>query len=153
MKKFLWIVCILLLASCASMTANEPLNILGEWRIEYIGERPVIDHSPATIAFEKGGKFGGNAGCNRYFGSFTLAGAELQIDKGIGSTRMMCAVEALMEQENRLFQVLPMAATVSLDNGLLLITDNAGQQLLKAAPQDATLEIGCWAPFAAQFSP
>lgn len=114
------------------MTANESLNILGEWRIEYIGERPVIDNSPATIAFEEGGRFGGNAGCNRYFGSFTLDGAKLQIGKGTGSTKMMCAVEALMEQEDRLLQVLPMAARVSLDNGLLLITDKAGKQLLKA---------------------
>jgi len=134
MKNILWLVGVLFVAGCQSMTASEPLNIIGEWRIEYIGERPVIDHSPATIAFEEDGKFAGNAGCNRYFGSFKLDGVNLQIDKGLGSTRMMCAVESLMEQENRLFQVLPMAATVSLDNGLLLIMDKAGKQLLKGVP-------------------
>jgi len=134
MKNVLWLVGFLLLSSCSSMSANEPVNILGEWRIEYIGERPVIDSSPATITFDEDGRFGGNASCNRYFGSYKLEGAKLEIGEAIGSTRMMCAVEALMEQEKRLFQFLPMAATVSLENGLLVITDIAGKQLLRAAP-------------------
>ena len=133
MKKIIWPVFISLLTGCASTVGSQAPDILGEWHIEYIGERPVIDHSPATIAFERDGRFGGNASCNRYFGSYTLQGSQIRVDERVGATKMMCAVEALMEQEDRLFATLPTAVTASIENGILVIRDDEGGLVLKAA--------------------
>jgi len=38
--------------------------------VEFIGERPVIDNSPATIEFAGNGRVGGNASCNRFVGEY-----------------------------------------------------------------------------------
>jgi heat shock protein HslJ len=136
MKKIVWPVMVLLLAGCGSMVADESAAILGEWRIEYIGQKPVIDASPATIAFQENGRFAGNASCNRYFGNYTWEGGKLEIGEGIGATKMMCAVDALMEQEDRLFNLLPKAATAAFENSLLVILDKAGEPILTAAPNE-----------------
>lgn len=134
MKPLLLLIATLFMMGCNAMdSADQPLNVIGEWRIAYIGERPVIENSPATISFEQDGRFGGNASCNRYFGSYTLQDSSLKIGEHMGSTRMMCAEQVLMEQEDFLFEMLPMAVTVHNDDGQLVLRDKDGKQILKAA--------------------
>lgn len=41
-------------------------ELSGIWYIEYIGDRPVIDRSPARIQFTEDGAINGNASCNRF---------------------------------------------------------------------------------------
>ena len=124
----------LFMMGCNAMdSADQSLNVVGEWRIVHIGERPVIENSPATISFEQDGRFGGNASCNRYFGSYTLQDSSLKIGEHMGATRMMCAEQALMEQEDRLFEILPLAVTVHKEDGQLVIRDKDGKQVLRAA--------------------
>jgi len=134
MKPLFLLIAALFMVGCNAMdSADQSLNVLGEWRIAYIGEHPVIENSPATISFEQDGRFGGNASCNRYFGSYTLEDSSLKIGEHMGSTRMMCAEQALMEQEDFLFEILPMAVTVHNEDGLLVLRDKDGKQVLRAA--------------------
>lgn len=115
--------------------ASAAQRLLGEWLIETIAERPVIDRSPARIAFGDDGRVAGNASCNRFFGPYTAAGAELTIGS-IATTRMMCP-PALMEQEQRFLAVLPQVAGYRFVQGLLELTDGDGKILLRASRSSA----------------
>ncbi len=116
-----------------AMTAEE---LAGVWYVEYIGDRPVIDRSPARIQFTEDGAINGNASCNRFFGSYTYVNEQLDIPTNLGATKMMC-LPALMEQEQRLLQHLPKAARASLSNGLLILRDADGNQVISAARDES----------------
>ena len=90
------------LLGCAS--APVQLETERTYRLEWIGERPLIDRSHLTITFGADGRAYGNAGCNHWFASYTLAGERLSFGAA-GSTRKMCA-PALMEQEARFLDSL-----------------------------------------------
>ncbi|WP_324733812.1 META domain-containing protein [Pseudomonas paeninsulae] len=81
--------------------ASAPLQLESErtYQVEWIGERPLIDRSHLSITFGEDGRAYGNAGCNHWFASYKLTGAQLSFGAA-GSTRKMCA-PALMEQEAR----------------------------------------------------
>src|SRR5689334_17300491 len=84
------------------------------------GMIPAVPQAPATIAFAAEGdgpsdRISGSAGCNRYFGSYTLAGDHLTVGP-TGSTRMMCDPER-MAQEDRFFQALQATERVELRDG------------------------------------
>lgn len=123
----------ILMAGCSSMKLNDASQeLMGEWRIEYIAGRPVIDYSPATITFTKDYKLSGNASCNRYFGSYTLKNDQLKIGSPMGSTMMMCA-EALMDQEGRMMKALEAVETLRFDNGLLILIDSSQEEIIRAS--------------------
>lgn len=86
--------------------ASTPLQLETErtYRVEWIGERPLIDRSHLTITLGEDGRAYGNAGCNHWFASYTLTGEQLNFGTA-GSTRKMCA-PALMEQEARFLDSL-----------------------------------------------
>jgi heat shock protein HslJ len=111
-------------------------ELSGTWYIEYIGDRPVLDRSPARVQFTEDGAINGNASCNRFFGSYTYSDKKLVIPQSLGATKMMC-LPALMEQEQRLFQHLPNAAQASLLNGLLVLRDAEGNQVIKASRDES----------------
>ena len=69
MVKVMLLAAIVGIAGCTSTisAAGKP-DLMGAWTVEYIGERPVIDNSPATIEFAEEGRVGGNASCNRFVG-------------------------------------------------------------------------------------
>ena len=96
-----------LMAGGGAMAADEPAApaLAGTtWRAETITGRPVIDSAASTITFEADGRVSGRAGCNRYFGTSTIAGEQLSFG-AMGATQMACA-PALMDQETRFFQAL-----------------------------------------------
>ena len=91
-----------MLAGCASDAPQ--LETEHSYRVEWIGERPLIDRSHLTITFAADGRAHGNAGCNHWFAGYTLKGQALNFDPA-GSTRKLCA-PALMEQEQRFLAAL-----------------------------------------------
>jgi len=91
-----------MLAGCASDAPQ--LETEHSYRVEWIGERPLIDRSHLTITFAADGRAHGNAGCNHWFAGYTLKGQVLSFDPA-GSTRKLCA-PALMEQEQRFLAAL-----------------------------------------------
>lgn len=116
--------------------APEPavLDLLGDWLVETIGGRPVVDRSPASIAFAGDNRFGGNASCNRYFGSYERDGRRLSL-QNVGATKKMCVVEALMEQESRFLAALPRVASYDVREGVLFLLDEQGETVIRAARQ------------------
>ena len=118
----------------ASMAASPPPA--GPWFIEYIEDRPVIDRSPANIEFGEDGQVSGSASCNRFTGSYESAGGGLSIGP-LATTRMAC-IDALGEQEQRFLAAISQVSQWSIENGLLLLSDETGRQLFRAAKHYAT---------------
>lgn len=92
------------LAGCVATTPVSDLPLETTYQVEWLGERPLVDRSRLTLTLDPSGRAYGTGGCNRWFGRYELAGSLLRIEPG-GSTRMACA-PALMEQEQRFFDLL-----------------------------------------------
>ncbi|NQD92178.1 META domain-containing protein [Pseudomonas sp. CrR25] len=90
------------LLGCAS--APPQLETERTYRIEWIGERPLIERSHLTLTLGADGRAYGNAGCNHWFASYSLEGDALSFGAA-GSTRRLCA-PAVMEQETRFLDSL-----------------------------------------------
>lgn len=90
------------LAGCASDSPQ--LETEHSYRVEWIGERPLIDRSHLTITFAADGRAHGNAGCNHWFAGYSLKDETIRFETP-GSTRKLCA-PALMEQERRFLDAL-----------------------------------------------
>lgn len=86
--------------------AAEPLQLERErtYRVEWIGERPLVDNSHLTLTLDAEGRAQGSGGCNRWFGPYQLQDRQLSFGP-LGSTRKLCP-PALMEQEARFLQAL-----------------------------------------------
>jgi heat shock protein HslJ len=84
----------------------------------------------STAAFEEG-RVGGNGGCNRYGGSYTLDGSNLTIGP-LMSTMMACE-PARMQQEQALFSNLQAAATYAINGTTLEIKNADGLTVLTFA--------------------
>ena len=126
-----------LISACATpgsnMSSSQPasLNILqaGEWKVKDIGGQGVIDNSPATLLFSKDGKLSGNASCNRLIASYTVNGTKLTISPA-GTTMMACA-PALMNQEQKLVDLLSTVTSYSIDQtGALILASTSGKKLI-----------------------
>ncbi|WPC03947.1 META domain-containing protein [Pseudomonas benzenivorans] len=90
------------LLGCASTPVQ--LETERSYRLEWLGERPVLDRSHLSITLGEDGRAYGNAGCNHWFAPYELEGQALRFGP-VGSTRKLCA-PALMEQEARFLDSL-----------------------------------------------
>jgi len=96
----------------------------GEWVVEDIDGRGLIDASRVTLDFETDGSLGGLASCNRYATSIDIGAGTASIGP-IAATRMICP-EALMDQERRFFAALASVDRLEIDDtGALLLYDPA----------------------------
>lgn len=113
---------------------GDPLGLLvGEWRIELIGGKPVISGSETTLAFDVDGSMHGNAACNRFFGGYALTGESLTLSPA-GATRMACENE-LMDQEDRFLSALEQVVRFGRTaTGQLQLFGADGSVVLTASP-------------------
>lgn len=95
-----------LFAATLSGCASDPVQLENDktYRVEWIGERPLIDRSHLTITLGEDGRAYGSAGCNHWFASYRRDGDALRFEQP-GATRKLC-VPALMEQEQRFLEAL-----------------------------------------------
>jgi heat shock protein HslJ len=95
-----------LLAAALSGCASDPVQLESDktYKVEWIGERPVVERSHLTITLGEDGRAYGSAGCNHWFASYSRDGDKLNFGQA-GATRKMCAPE-LMEQEQRFLETL-----------------------------------------------
>jgi heat shock protein HslJ len=101
-----------------------------EWKLEFLRQKKVevgIEKQVPTLEFDMNGKVKGFGGCNNFFGSFTLDGRIIKIGE-IGSTRKHC--EGEMELENSYFEVLGIEARALFSEGKLVLTGDAGNQMI-----------------------
>lgn len=105
---------------------------------------PLLDQIVVEVKFS-GGKLGGTAGCNRFFGSYVLGEAnQLTLGSEMGSTQMACAPE-VMDQEQQYLTLLGQVAAIDRIDDHLLLQDADSMILLKfVATEPATLEDTAW---------
>jgi heat shock protein HslJ/uncharacterized membrane protein len=89
-----------------TMTAIE-----GGWRIIRLQGGMPPEGMILTIEFGRDGQVGGNSGCNRYGGGFTLSGEGLTLGP-LRATRMACPPEQ-METEQRVLDLLQKVTRVT----------------------------------------
>lgn len=110
---------------------GEPEELLsGDWVIEDVDGRGIVDSSRATLEFDGNGRIGGRGSCNRYGGDYRLSGEGLAVS-GLFSTEMAC-VEALMRQEQRVFAILDAVSRFEVDDTGALILHAADGRTLTA---------------------
>lgn len=107
-----------------------PAGLGGTWLVEDIGGKGVVDNLQTTLEIRRDGSFGGNAGCNSYFGSLTGADENKVSFGAAGATRMMC-VPAVMDQEDKFLKQLGKAARWTRQQYILRISDAGGGELLR----------------------
>jgi ABC-type amino acid transport substrate-binding protein/heat shock protein HslJ len=90
---------------------------------------PVLEGSAVAISFQANGNYAGNGGCNDYSGTYSVNGSQITIGPA-SSTGKLCD-EAVTQQENAYFSLLPTAATYAIANGQLTIQDGSGQTILQ----------------------
>jgi heat shock protein HslJ len=126
-----------LLAGCSAPMDEgmAPGNLEGtSWDlVSYLGAKGttenILPNTRITAQFSSGGSLGGSAGCNHYFGEYTLGGGSLTV-RSIGSTLMACLDPGVMEQEARYLSLLGSAARFRLEGDRLVLSDASGTVLL-----------------------
>lgn len=90
------------------------------WELTELNGRQISD-SNAGISFD-GSKNGvsGNAGCNKFFGSYTARGSSIKFSK-IGTTKMFCLKPGVMKDEADFTRALAAATRYSISRGKLRI--------------------------------
>jgi heat shock protein HslJ len=89
----------------------------------------VITGTTITAVFGEDGRVTGSAGCNNYFGSYTVTGKSLSIGS-TGSTKMNCPGRGIMLQESAYLTSLGKTATFTISGNRLSLADANGAKLL-----------------------
>lgn len=118
------------LTACQStdVANQDTVPLQGSWHIEVVQGQPTIDYSPAQITFDAEGKLHGNNSCNNFFGQYTQQGQELKLMPA-GSTMKAC-VDALMQQEHKVMQAMPLVAKAKLQQGRLTLLSSDDKAVL-----------------------
>jgi len=121
----------------------------GSWQLEGLraegGEmEPPLSETTIDIRFAEG-ELNGAAGCNRYFGSYSLEGDDgLTVSSEIGSTQMACP-PPIAEQEQLYLSLLRQVALWNLETGSLVLRHQDGRALLAYGPAlPASVEGAAW---------
>ncbi|MEZ5826416.1 MAG: YbaY family lipoprotein [Geminicoccaceae bacterium] len=108
-----------------SAGATADPSLLGEWVVEDIDGRGVIDNSRTSLTFGDDGSITGLAGCNRYRAEYTASDGMLQT--GMAAVTSMACVPALADQEQRFLDLFGALERYSQDptGALHLVTADA----------------------------
>lgn len=99
-----------------------------EWRITQMGGTAIISGREPVLEFRSDGQAGGSGGCNSFFGHYEQAGSKLTVT-GLGSTRMMCLGDGIMEQERAFLDLLGGVTELTFrpdPSGALTVTSESG---------------------------
>jgi heat shock protein HslJ len=94
-------------------------QIIGTWRAQDIGGRPLGDDVGSTIVFGDDGRVTGDAGVNRFGGSYRIDDDEIELGPLV-STRM-AGPEAAMRQEQDFLAALSGRRRFAIDGEALVI--------------------------------
>ncbi len=121
---------LMLAAVAIAAQASDADRLMGPvWLAVDIQGGGVIGNALSTVRFDAGGKVSGSGGCNRLFGTVTVAGNSLAFG-GIGTTRMACP-PAVMQQESKFLNALGAARTFRFTGPNLELYDAAGAKLVR----------------------
>lgn len=113
---------------------NLPLTLVGgEWFVEDIGGAGIIDNTVPSLLFSSDGRVSGSATCNRIINTFETADAESQAGEltlGPLGTTMMACPEALMNQEQKMLELLSRIQRYDItEDGALVLTSESGETI------------------------
>lgn len=109
---------------------GSPASLLqgGEWVVEDIAGKGIIDRSRATLNFGDDGNLTGRASCNTYGSTWTLSGEGLTVTQGRAT--LMACTPALDNQEREFLRVLADANRFDItDDGALLLHSANGETI------------------------
>ena len=104
-----------------------------QWLLILMEGQPTLPDVKVTALFTDG-RVAGSAGCNRYFGTADVSGAQIAISP-LASTMMFCGADGVMVQENRYLQTLRGAVSFTIVNGRLVIATAQSPSALIFADQ------------------
>lgn len=109
--------------------AAEDTLVGTSWLLTEInGAAPVGEQTP-TLEFVEPGRVAGTGGCNRYFGGFSQDGTTVSFGQ-MGSTKMACPQDGVMEQEQAFLNLLSRITSFSLAGDTLTLTADDGATLV-----------------------
>ncbi|MBR1368938.1 hypothetical protein RJ53_05220 [Methanocalculus chunghsingensis] len=128
----------LVAAGCVSVPPPPPDDEIGSnlpgttWQLSTLyvdgSASPVLPNTTITVRFDED-TIAGSAGCNQYFGSYSLVGSEISIGT-IGSTLMYCGEPGVMDQEALYLSLLGDADVIAADEENLTLSAADGSFLL-----------------------
>lgn len=91
-----------------------------DWQLLELAGAPILPNSKPSLSFFEPGKVAGNASCNRFTGSVTINGTNLEFGQ-LATTMMACADPKLSEQESAYLKALAAATRYEWHNPYLHI--------------------------------
>ena len=102
------------------------------WRLVSYNQEPVVAEPMITAEF-MAGQLTGLAGCNRYFGSYTLTEGELTIEDTAATEKFCLAPEGIMAQEEAYLALIRQAQTYGVEGDALTISTSDGDLVFTVA--------------------
>ena len=100
------------------------------WVLEDIQNQGIIDRSHLTLQISPEGQATGDSGCNRFSGMATVEGSNISFGM-LMMTRRACVAEAMQMQENKYTAAFEHVRQWRIENGLLHLMDDSGQDVLR----------------------
>ncbi|AUX78023.1 META domain-containing protein [Sinorhizobium fredii] len=123
--------CVLIeLASLRSVGAeNVPPELIGSWRAETINSGEAVDDPEVVLEIREDGTFGGTGGCNFFTGAFSLSEGTITFGP-TEATHTTCS-PAVMEQEQRLLDLLKAALAWKVNGAMLALAGPDGASVMR----------------------
>lgn len=122
---------LLAMVSISSCAPSSGIVLDGtSWELTSLVGMPLVEGSRITLSFEDG-EIRGNAGCNSYFGEYTLNSVGGFQVGAVSITEMACLnPDGVMEQETAYVQYLNCAFKAVIEGGQLTLQDVSAQDIL-----------------------
>ncbi len=100
----------------------------GEWRVEDVGGRGIIDFTHVSLTFGHDGRVAGLTGCNSYSAPYQVSGTSLAIGSAIATLR--ACLPALEDQEKEFLRILAGVSRFRFtETGALILSTADGDSL------------------------
>jgi putative lipoprotein len=110
-------------------SATVPQSFIGDWLVEDISGRGVLDNLQSTLAFDADGHVYGKGGCNRFTGGAKFSGDSVTI--GPLAATMMACLPAIADQERRYFDALSKVRSARVEGSALILAAGDGSALVR----------------------
>jgi heat shock protein HslJ len=147
MKKFIFsfglYIALISLAACSTSQQGGG-DLTGQiWALSELNNKTLVPDTGISAQFTSDGKVSGSAGCNQYFGTYSVSGNSIIFPSPMGSTMKMCA-QAVMDQETAYLNALSEAKTYSVKADQLILFEADKSSLAVYQAQSQSLAGSSW---------